>query len=176
MVLRLANLLWRLRRATTIETGLFEMQAGQLHEYRQARQITRTRKRRSTRCSRGRTRSMPSRIESRRALPWTGYRTPLRTGTVNPATDLARCLLRLANLPNFVLDRLSRYEAILWLKSAKPYSLTTRWIVASHKIEGAVSAAAAGQTWRLTGAMNFDYLAPSVPIEALLDEPSGRSK
>src|SRR6202166_1037527 len=27
LVLRLANLLWRLRRATTIETGLFEIQA-----------------------------------------------------------------------------------------------------------------------------------------------------
>ena len=39
LVLRLASLLWRLRRATTIETGLFEMQADQLHEFRQARQI-----------------------------------------------------------------------------------------------------------------------------------------
>ena len=34
LVLRLASLLWRLRRATTIETGLFEMQADQLHEFR----------------------------------------------------------------------------------------------------------------------------------------------
>jgi hypothetical protein len=33
---------------------------------------------------------------------------------VHPATDLARCFLRLANLPNFALDRLSRYEANLW--------------------------------------------------------------
>src|ERR1700726_634272 len=39
LVLRLASLLWRLRRATTVETGLFEMQADQLHEFRQARQI-----------------------------------------------------------------------------------------------------------------------------------------
>ena len=39
LVLRLASLLWRLRRATTIETGLFEMQADQLHEFRQVRQI-----------------------------------------------------------------------------------------------------------------------------------------
>jgi hypothetical protein len=38
-VLRLASLLWRLRRATTMETGLFEMQANQLREFRQARQI-----------------------------------------------------------------------------------------------------------------------------------------
>jgi hypothetical protein len=27
--------------------------------------------------------------------------------------ELARCFLRLANLPNFALDRLSRYEAAL---------------------------------------------------------------
>src|ERR1700716_2235306 len=39
LVLRLASLLWRLRRATTMETGLFEMQADQIREFRQARQI-----------------------------------------------------------------------------------------------------------------------------------------
>ncbi len=31
-----------------------------------------------------------------------------------PAIEFARCFLRLANLPNFALDRLSRYEATLW--------------------------------------------------------------
>ena len=30
-----------------------------------------------------------------------------------PTTEFARCFLRLANLPNFALDRLSRYEATL---------------------------------------------------------------
>src|SRR5215475_7427000 len=35
MVLRLASLLWRLRRATAIETGLFKAQARQLFEMRQ---------------------------------------------------------------------------------------------------------------------------------------------
>src|SRR5262252_4924045 len=34
LVLRLASLLWRLRRATTMETGLFEIQAGHLNEFR----------------------------------------------------------------------------------------------------------------------------------------------
>ena len=33
LVLRLASLLWRLRRATTMETGLFEIQADQLSEF-----------------------------------------------------------------------------------------------------------------------------------------------
>jgi hypothetical protein len=38
LVLRLASLLWRLRRATTMETGLFEIQADHLKEFRQTRQ------------------------------------------------------------------------------------------------------------------------------------------
>src|SRR3984885_946130 len=38
LVLRLASLLWRLRRATTMETGLLEIQAGHLREFRQCRQ------------------------------------------------------------------------------------------------------------------------------------------
>src|SRR3954453_6140088 len=33
LVLRLASLLWRIRRATTMETGLFEIQARQLLEF-----------------------------------------------------------------------------------------------------------------------------------------------
>src|SRR3954454_5144138 len=34
LVLRLASLLWRIRRATTMETGLFEIQARHLLEFR----------------------------------------------------------------------------------------------------------------------------------------------
>src|ERR1700693_3948014 len=36
LVLRLASLLWRLRRATTMETGLFEIQANYLREFGQS--------------------------------------------------------------------------------------------------------------------------------------------
>ena len=39
LVLRLASVLWRLRRATTMETGLLEIQAEHLRDYRQARQL-----------------------------------------------------------------------------------------------------------------------------------------
>jgi hypothetical protein len=43
--------------------------------------------------------------------------------TAGPALDatveLARCFLRLANLPNFALDRLSRYEATLWRQAGR---------------------------------------------------------
>src|SRR5438045_7385847 len=37
LVLRLASLLWRLRRATTMETGLFEIQARHLLQFRRKR-------------------------------------------------------------------------------------------------------------------------------------------
>ena len=39
LVLRLASLLWRLRRATIMETGLFEIQADHLNGFRQASQV-----------------------------------------------------------------------------------------------------------------------------------------
>ena len=39
LVLRLASLLWRPRRATTMETGLFEIQADHLSRIKQARQV-----------------------------------------------------------------------------------------------------------------------------------------
>jgi hypothetical protein len=33
--------------------------------------------------------------------------------------EFARCFLRLANLPNFALDRLSRYETTLWRQAGR---------------------------------------------------------
>src|SRR5208282_5867029 len=42
LVLRLASLLWRLRRATIMETGLFEIQASHLNGFRQVRQVNST--------------------------------------------------------------------------------------------------------------------------------------
>jgi hypothetical protein len=43
-----------------------------------------------------------------------------------PAIEFARCFLRLANLPNFALDRLSRYETTLWRQAGQIlYALET---------------------------------------------------
>jgi hypothetical protein len=44
LVLRLASLLWRLRRATAIESGLFKIQAKQLLQFRQRRSAHQNRK------------------------------------------------------------------------------------------------------------------------------------
>ena len=120
LVLRLANLLWRLRRAMTMETGLFEIQADYLREFRQGGEPQ--------------TKS-PEIIYAR--FEWTdsaesdfgrtshditnGMETPPSSGpgSVDPAIDRARCFLRLANLPSYALDRLSRYEAILWRQACQ---------------------------------------------------------
>jgi hypothetical protein len=58
------------------------------------------------------------------------------TKTVGPALDttveLARCFLRLANLPNLALDRLSRYEATLWRQAGRVSKAITQATVAPH--------------------------------------------
>jgi hypothetical protein len=119
LVLRLASLLWRLRRATTMETGLFEIQADHHGSFRQPRQIrpaspeivyTMFEPVEPVRFDRGplshdATNAMESGQNSR---PKSAER------TVTPGADLARCFLRLANLPSYALDQLSRYEATLW--------------------------------------------------------------
>jgi hypothetical protein len=109
LVLRLASLLWRLRRATTIETGLFEIQAdmGELTKGRDvdpsSRQIV---------YALFRPTSIPPDHDSVPSSATGGSKPPRLTA--NPSVELARCFLRLANLPNFALDRLSRYERALW--------------------------------------------------------------
>jgi hypothetical protein len=45
--------------------------------------------------------------------------TPPASPMADSNLDFARCFLRLANLPNFALDRLSRYEATLWRQAAQ---------------------------------------------------------
>ena len=67
LVLRLASLLWRLRRATTMETGLFDIQADQLREIRQDRQISQRHRKLSVQGSAGLIPPMPTPIEHRRA-------------------------------------------------------------------------------------------------------------
>jgi len=120
LVLRLASLLWRLRRATTMETGLFEIQADHLCEFRQVRQVHPD-SRSAVHAMFGQAHpvsaSNPSRshdiVDQMRAAPSSGAE------PIDPVADLARCFLRLANLPNYALDRLSRYEATLWRQAGQ---------------------------------------------------------
>jgi hypothetical protein len=99
LVLRLASILWRLRRATTMETGLFEIQADHLHNYRENRQLLSD--------SRDVIDTLLRRADSERNVK------------ADNTVEFARCFLRLANLPNFALDRLSRYEGTLWRQAGQ---------------------------------------------------------
>jgi hypothetical protein len=118
LVLRLASLLWRLRRATTTETGLFEIQANHLREFREARQVLPASREviyalfRET-DSVGYHRKPPPPITSPMEAI-SNFEPSSICPAIDSNTELARCFLRLANLPNFALDRLSRYEATLW--------------------------------------------------------------
>jgi hypothetical protein len=126
LVLRLASILWRLRRATTMETGLFEIQAQQqLHDYPQNRQLF-SNSREVIHTMLRRAGSASGDEASSRAV--SNIETLSDSGMKADATavEFARCFLRLANLPNFALDRLSRYESTLWRQAGRIlYALET---------------------------------------------------
>jgi hypothetical protein len=121
LVLRLASLLWRLRRATAIETDLLRIQA----------EILRNRRDRT---------HAEDQPEPPHAMPFRvigggmPLRDDLRNDDGNPRTaehqtassfpaepsldiaprDLAHCFQRLANFDNGLFERLGRYETALW--------------------------------------------------------------
>jgi hypothetical protein len=144
LVLRLASFLWRLRRAATMETGLFEIQAEHLRDYRQ------TRKRLPH--SQGVIHAVFGQADlGHDDSPADNHGDTMHSGGIKSdgsATEFARCFLRLANLPNFALDRLSRCEATLWrqagrilyaletLDRRKPHERTGRfWLGSENQIE-----------------------------------------
>ena len=122
LVLRLASLLWRLRRATTMETGLFEIQAEHLSGFKQAihpdsREVVYALFGRADSVSFDRDPGSLGITNGTEVVP---NSVPVSVGpAVDPTAELARCFLRLANLPNYALDRLSRYEATLWRQAGQ---------------------------------------------------------
>ena len=104
LVLRLASVLWRLRRATGIETALFESVTAEpgKGEYGSLRPTLVEAADRSDR--------------NQLHLVATGQSDAAAGNerSFNTKSDIADCFLRLAALPTFALDRLSRYEHLLW--------------------------------------------------------------
>ena len=113
LVLRLASLLWRLRRSTSIETGLFQIQGELL---------------------RNRNGGIPRRRpipppewydELDRAPTIDGYaiepRDPDKTSESlpDPSETLADCFLQVSRLGYGAFDLLNRYEAALWRQAAQ---------------------------------------------------------
>ena len=74
-----------------------------------------------------------------------GLEPPVHT---NP--ELARCFLRLANLPNYAMDRLSRYEATLWRQVRQIVFALDALDRRKPWDRGAVSESAAGMDHRPT--------------------------
>jgi hypothetical protein len=127
LVLRLASLLWRLRRSTTIETDLFRIQAEILRDRRDQAQDQPERPQ-----------PMPFRLipvgdepanDSNddnfwRAEPHAAGTPPVGSSRdLTPSDlalrdlasrDLAHCFQRLANFDNGLFERLGRYETALW--------------------------------------------------------------
>jgi hypothetical protein len=102
LVLRLASLLWRLRRATSVESGLLQIREEFLPKPSRAAQ---------------------SKVSRLRGVS-TIFRQPIgdqsddtnktSSTTSDVGRDLARRFMRLADLDNDVFERLGRYEASLW--------------------------------------------------------------
>jgi len=144
LVLRLASLLWRLRRATTVETGLFEIQANDLGTCQPTSRMDSASREIVYAMFRRKDAASIDRDPTPGGLPTTANALAKSdpdgvTSSVGPATDLAHCYLRLADLPSFALDRLSRYEVMLWrqvdqillvldeLDRRKPQERGSRW-------------------------------------------------
>jgi hypothetical protein len=109
LVLRLASLLWRLRRAAAIETGLLQIQNEIPREARHAQVIQ------PQHHDRGLD-AIPFVGGDRADGRWGGQgdvgRSEESRQTIN--AGVGRCFLRLANLDNGAFERLSRYETALW--------------------------------------------------------------
>jgi hypothetical protein len=119
LVLRLASLLWRLRRVTAIESGLFKIQANHLLQFRQRRRDSEERQRLTD--SIYRNAGAKGDGDELAVVAESGSGT---TSTVaDPYDALTHCFVRMSNLPTYPLDRLSRYEATLWRQARQMCTL-----------------------------------------------------
>ena len=140
LVLRLASLLWRLRRATSIETGLLQIQSDIMRELKTKRTEGGDGSQLSERLGDAAVRFdlVPS---TKPDDSWHG--SPVSTARPNALQDnstcsapsaqnalnaeFARCFLRLANLDKGAFERLGRYEAALW-RQASQVLLTLKFL------------------------------------------------
>jgi hypothetical protein len=137
LVLRLASLLWRLRRATTIETGLFEIQADHLSEFRKSHQMSPAsreivyalfnansdRQAKSHDVANTSEMSLVSRLASTQ-------------GPVAADVELARCFLRLCTICPIMLSTASvAMKPLFGVKLGRFCLRSIIWIAASHRRE-----------------------------------------
>ena len=106
LILRLASLLWRLRRTTSIETALFQMKREHDSVPQPVSALSP---------------SPPSRLVGIHVAPANipghgdvGVAPTMGTGMQENRVALACCFLRVINLTDDAFERLGRYEAALW--------------------------------------------------------------
>ena len=125
LVHRLANLLWRLRRACAIETGLFEMQGELLSARRQdpSRGASQPEALQTATGANGHSkgpgsngRDDPPISDDDNSLSTTMRGAP---GRWSKSRTIAQCFLRLSNLDPTLLDRVGSDEARLWRQAAQ---------------------------------------------------------
>jgi hypothetical protein len=132
LVLRLASLLWRLRRATAIETDLLEIQAELLRDRRNGFEfppesghgaqdvVYHTLKPAIGTAPSNHAGNGPGPdCEARKADHRPDGLDSTPNDLVGTTRQLAHSFLRLANLDSGVFERLSRYEAALWRQTVQ---------------------------------------------------------
>jgi hypothetical protein len=114
LVARLASMLWRLRRATSIETGLFQIQGEFVRQQRAATH------------SRRRTVPVPEwhdELDDVRTIDGTAIVSSHADETTETLSErseiLADCFLQVGRLGYGSFDLLHRYEAALWRQAAQ---------------------------------------------------------
>jgi hypothetical protein len=103
LVLRLASLLWRLRRIIAIETDLFQIQAEILRDRRH--EVTTMHGELPVRAPEVLTPAEADRLSC--------------NGPTSSPRELTHCFLRLGNLDSGAFERLGRYNAALWKQTAQ---------------------------------------------------------
>jgi hypothetical protein len=121
LVLRLASLLWRLRRATTIETGLFKVQARYLLRHKKKPENRREKPQAERRTGADVVRFEEYGVQQcgQQSASAPNAHSLSAAASSNPSDDLTRSFVRLNNLSTCPLDRLSRYEAMLWRQACQ---------------------------------------------------------
>ena len=127
LVLRLASALWRLRRATAMETGLFEIETDHLNNagtttlrlQSPSREVVYALFRSDNGGNAGTAAALPAKTTTPAISPqWQSHE---QEPAADPGRHLAQCFLRLANLPTYPLDRLSRFVRLRqWREFSRP--------------------------------------------------------
>jgi hypothetical protein len=125
LTLRLASLFWRLRRATAIEAGLFQIQGEILRERRRRQAAAASLSDRTNEAVRRILAGAQGPPAQEEQASLSAPLDPMESGrppspkwrTIDPI-DVAQCFLRLANLHNGALERIGRYESALWKHAA----------------------------------------------------------